>query len=103
VCQHNAQTRRRCVLTTLVGSVRRCRAILRVGGYVNAGANIVAIMRAGRWVSTSTAFLVYYEEGATYKWEQLNDSASEDPIKRFWIWVPITYREIPSRMRPRLR
>jgi hypothetical protein len=102
VCEHNAQTRRRCVLTTLVGSVRRW-AILRRVGRVNADANVLAIMRAGRWVSTSSAFLVYYEEGATYKWENLNISASEDPIKRFWIWVPITYHEIPSRMRPTLR
>ena len=59
------------------------------------GASMNAVFAAGRWVEMSQRFNSYFGEGRIVSEEMLSSKA-EDPIKRFWMWKPITFEMAPA-------
>jgi hypothetical protein len=59
------------------------------------GANMNAVFAAGRWVEMSQRFNSYFGDGRIVSHQMLSSKA-EDPIKRFWMWKPITFELAPA-------
>ena len=50
-----------------------------------------ALVKAGRWVGRSQAFLLDVEEGFIMRMEHLTGNRrSNDPVFAFWVWEPTT-------------